>query len=168
MQKHLRVECFDWVFQACHNKPQCCVELLGSSVRSVCEFFMWMVSVDIQEKLPGRDFSFWKWFWANMNLVRNYVCKEWQQGCVTADSSTDLEFIVLLVFCYQMCRNFILFCELLWFSLLLISILFCVWNIWGVNNWRALLWWCVLMIDIAFSALTLFGWASGSSDESAI
>jgi len=30
--------------------------------------------------LPGRDFSFWKWFWANMNLVKNYVRKEWQEG----------------------------------------------------------------------------------------
>jgi len=38
--------------------------------------------VVLQERLPGRDFSFWKWFWANMNLVKNYVCKEWKEGSV--------------------------------------------------------------------------------------
>lgn len=43
----------------------------------------------IREKLAGRDFSFWKWFWANMNLVKNYVCKEWQDGLIYGFISKD-------------------------------------------------------------------------------
>jgi len=51
-------------------------------LRSYCSLPAHQAVVSVQEKLPGRDFSFWKWFWANMNLVRNYVCKEWQQGYI--------------------------------------------------------------------------------------
>ena len=36
----------------------------------------------VKDKMPGREFSFWKWFWANMNLVKNYVCEEWKGGWV--------------------------------------------------------------------------------------
>lgn len=35
------------------------------------------------------DFSFWKWFVACLNLVRNYVKAEWQKGSVT--------FVILLL-----------------------------------------------------------------------
>lgn len=34
----------------------------------------------IRDRLSGRDFSFWKWFYACMNLVIYHVKKEWQDG----------------------------------------------------------------------------------------
>lgn len=36
----------------------------------------------IKDKLPQRDFSFWKWFWANLNLVKDRIKKEWQDGSI--------------------------------------------------------------------------------------
>ena len=52
----------------------------------------------VQERLAGRDFSFWKWFWANMNLIKNYVLKEWQDGCVLVARSNA---VIVSIQCYH-------------------------------------------------------------------
>ena len=33
----------------------------------------------IKDKLQ-KDFQFWKWFYANMNLIKERLAKEWQDG----------------------------------------------------------------------------------------
>jgi hypothetical protein len=43
----------------------------------------------IRERLPNRDFSFWKWFWANMNLVKTYIQTEWKEGLIYGFISKD-------------------------------------------------------------------------------
>jgi len=36
----------------------------------------------MQDKMPQREFSFWKWIWASMNLLKNSVKHEWQDKWV--------------------------------------------------------------------------------------
>lgn len=43
----------------------------------------------IKDKLPQRDFSFWKWFWANLNLVKDRIKREWQDGSIYGFISKD-------------------------------------------------------------------------------
>ncbi|ESN95364.1 hypothetical protein HELRODRAFT_179435 [Helobdella robusta] len=35
-----------------------------------------------QDKLAGRDFSFWKWFVACLHLIHEHIKPEWQKGLV--------------------------------------------------------------------------------------